>query len=181
VEARKGAEAMDVKSLRRRCEVLLRDVEIPEPFEVEAFAATVSRRRGRPLHLIPKGTGLGPCGVWLALPRADYVFFADDTTALHREHIILHELGHLICDHTVGPVMEDEVLRALLPSVEPATVRRALGRTRYSAVEEQAAEMIATLVRERAGRWVSPARSSDPAVSDVLARLQSTLGSRRRS
>lgn len=171
---------MDLEAVRRRCEATLREVEIPAPFDIDAFAESVSRRRGRPLHLIPKGTGLGPCGVWLAFPQADYVFFEADTTALHREHIILHELGHLICDHTVSPVMDDQALREFLPGIDPGVVRRALGRTRYSAVEEQEAEVIATLVLERAGRPVPHTRTVDPAVLDVLARLETTFGSRRR-
>lgn len=143
---------MDLRSVQRRCEAMLRDVEIPEPFSIEAVAQSISHRRGRPLHLVPKGNGRGLCGAWLVLPDADYVFFEGDTTALHREHIILHELGHLICDHLAAPAIDEEALRELFPAVDVRTVRRVLGRSGYSAVEEQEAEMIATLILERAGR-----------------------------
>jgi hypothetical protein len=170
---------VDFRPVRRRCELILRDVETPEPFEVDAFARVVSRRRGRRLQLIPKGTDLGPCGVWLALPEADYVFFEADTSGLHREHIILHELGHLLGDHQVSQVVDDRTLHALLPSLDLSMVRRVLGRTSYSAVEEQEAEMIASLVLERAGRTPRPRpRTGKPEMSAVLDKLESTLSGR---
>lgn len=170
---------MDVRHVRRSCQLILRDVDIPEPFEVDAFARAVSRRRGRRLHLAPKGTDLGPCGVWLALPDVDYVFFEAGTSGPHREHIILHELGHLLSDHQVSQVLDDRTLNALLPSLDPAMVRRVLGRTSYSAIEEQEAEMIATLVLERAGRAPRPRRrTGKPELSAVLDRLESTLSGR---
>jgi len=94
-------------------------------------------------------TRLGPCGVWLALAEGDYIFYESDTSQLHREHIILHELGHLLCDHRPTEVIDGKVLTQLLPTLDPTVVRRVLGRTTYSAVEEQEAEVVASLVRER--------------------------------
>lgn len=170
---------MDLRSVRRRCEVILREVETPDPFEVDAFARAVSRRRGRRLRLIPKETDLGPCGVWLALPDADYVFFEAGTSPLHREHIILHELGHLLSEHPARQVLNAATLSALLPHLDASMVRRVLGRTSYSAVEEQEAEMIASLVLERAGRAPRPRRRSGLSqTSAVLDRLESTLSGR---
>lgn len=150
---------------------------MPTPFDVHAFSQVVAKRRGRQLHLLPKTTTAGPCGVWLAMPGADYVFFEESTSALHRDHIILHELGHLLCDHSASEVMDDDVLRELLPSLDLTVVRRLMGRTTYSAVEEQEAELIATLVLQRAGRRATPSLPERPRdVSLVLGRLQSTLG-----
>lgn len=168
---------MDLKAVRRRCESTLQDVEMPTPFDVHAFSEIVAERRGRPLHLLPKTTTAGPCGVWLAMPAADYVFFEEFTSALHRDHIILHELGHLLCDHGASEVMDDDVLGELLPSLDLTVVRRLMGRTTYTAVEEQEAELIATLVLQRAGRRATTAeRGTSRDVSLVLGRLQATLG-----
>ncbi len=90
---------MSLKAVRRRCEATLRQVEVPSPFDVEAFCTALSERRGRRIHLCPMNMGVSPCGVWLALPAADYIFYEDGTTRLHREHIVLHELGHVLSDH----------------------------------------------------------------------------------
>jgi hypothetical protein len=139
---------------------------------------TVSRRRGRPIHLLPKSAPVGPCGVWLAMPSADYVFFENATSPLHREHIILHELGHLLRDHAPTEVIDDRALRLLLPTLDLDVIRRVIGRTSYSAVEEQEAEMIASLVLDRVEFRTAPRDIvSDSEVAVVIGRLESTLGS----
>ena len=68
---------------------------------------------------------------------------------MHREHIILHELGHLLCEHQPTEVIDQEVVAQLFPHLNPAVVQRVLGRTTYTAIEEQEAEMLASLVRGR--------------------------------
>ncbi|WP_433724380.1 hypothetical protein ACQP2Y_03100 [Actinoplanes sp. CA-051413] len=43
-----------------------------------------------------------PCGLWISVETADYVFYDPETSQLHAEHIILHELGHMLSGHTTG-------------------------------------------------------------------------------
>ncbi len=123
--------------------------------------------------------GISPCGVWLALSDADYIFYEDGTTRLHREHIVLHELGHVLSDHVPTDLLDEEVITALMPDLDLRMVQRVLGRTSYSAVEEQEAEMLASLVLENARRaTVARARTAAPEVANVLDRLESTLKGR---
>jgi hypothetical protein len=140
---------MSLRSIRKQCESALEGVAVPNPFDINDFCAVISTKRQRALHLVPKGTRLGPCGIWLALPDVDYVFYESETSQLHREHIILHELGHLLCEHQPNAVMDAEVVAKLFPHLNPDVVHRVLGRTTYTAIEEQEAEMVASLVRER--------------------------------
>jgi hypothetical protein len=170
---------VDLKGLRARCEAALGDIEIPVPFDIQTLCDRVSARRGRTLRLLPKDASSGPCGLWLALPEADYVFFEPETSLLHRDHIILHELGHLLCDHGASETIDDDVLRELLPSLDLTMVRRVLGRTTYSSVEEQEAEMFATLVLERARQAPPPGPIVQPEAL-VLDRLSDLLGGDRR-
>lgn len=171
---------MDLRSVRRRCESTLSAVTIPDPFDINAFAASVGQRRGRRLELLPKRTSIGPCGVWLALPDVDYVFYEPDTSTLHRDHIVLHELGHLLHEHVPTESMDDDLLRELFPGLGIDMLRRVLARTTYNAVEEQEAEMIASLVSQQVHRR-SLAQSATPdADGDLIERLQSTLGAQRR-
>lgn len=130
---------MNMKTSRQRCERLLREVEVPEPFDVHAFAEAISRRRGRPLRLVAKPSPLGPCGMWLALPNTDVVFYETATSRVHREHIIVHELAHLLAAHEPSERLDPALLGGLLPDLDAAVVRRVLARTTYSAVEEQKA------------------------------------------
>lgn len=172
---------MNMKTLRQRCERLLREVEVPEPFDVHAFADAISRRRGRPLQLVAKSSPLGPCGMWVALPDADIVFYETATSRLHREHIIVHELAHLVAAHEPAEPLDPALLGNLLPSLDATVVRKVLARTTYSVVEEQEAEMIASLVLQRAARSGQPAPGDRrPALeTDALERLQSALGGPR--
>jgi hypothetical protein len=166
---------VNLKTLRQRCEHLLREVEVPDPFDVHAFADAISHRRGRPLRLLTKSSPLGPCGMWLALPDADLVFYEAATSRLHREHIIVHELAHLLAAHEPSEPLDSALLSSLLPSLDAAVVRRVLARTTYSAVEEQEAEMIASLVLQRAGTN-APATGGPDDATDVVHRLDVTFG-----
>jgi hypothetical protein len=106
------------------------------------------------------------------------VFFENATSPLHREHIILHELGHLLRDHAPTEVIDDRALRLLLPTLDLDVIRRVMGRTSYSAVEEQEAEMIASLVLDRVQYRTAPREVvSDSEAAAVIGRLESTLGS----
>ena len=141
-----------IKDVRAR----LADVVIPSPFSVEAFRAQLARDRGRPLHLHVLPTPLGegePCGMWISLADSDHVFHARGTSPMHELNIILHEIGHMLCDHVgYGP---NGGPASLFPLLDPAMVRRVLMRTRYSTPEEEAAELMAALILERVG-WPSP-------------------------
>lgn len=177
--------AVNLKALRQRCEGLLQDVDVPDPFDVHAFADSVSRRRGRPVRLLAKHSPVGPCGVWVALPTIDWVFYEDGTSRMHRDHIIVHELAHLLAAHEpteqLEPGLLAGLLAGLLPDLDLSMVKRVLSRSSYSAVEEQEAEMIATLVMQRAGQPASTksSESDRPKDADVLARLDATLGGAR--
>ena len=174
---------MSLRSIRRQCESALEGVPVPNPFDINDFCRVISSRRGRALHLLPKQTRLGPCGVWLSLPEVDYVFYEAETSQLHREHIILHELGHLLCEHQPTEVIDEEVVAQLLPDLNPAVVHRILGRTTFTAIEEQEAEMLASLVRGRVEHDLRTARKLGGAPDariigsdhDAVSRLREAL------
>jgi hypothetical protein len=151
-----------MEGLRRRCERRLHGVRIPQPFELDAFCREVETRRGRPLLRRPV-PGLGshaPCGLWIATPEADHVFYDPGTSPLHAEHIVLHELAHILSGHAL-----DASLGALFPDLAPDTVARALGRVAYTSVQEREAEMMASLIRGRSAR---PPRTTIGRVAHVF-------------
>lgn len=161
--------------IRRRCEQLLPQLPIPEPFHLEQFQEHLAAGRGRPLHVqeMPPREPGDPSGWWIGTATADYVFVDPDARPMHREHIILHELAHMVLDHAHSEPHLDESLAALLPSLEPSLIKTMLGRTRYSEVQEQEAELLATLIGRQA-REGRAGVSSD--VAALRARLRSTLG-----
>jgi hypothetical protein len=144
---------MEGLGLRRRCERLLKGIRIPHPFDLDAFCAEVAARRGRPLHRRPvHGLSAGaPCGLWVATGEADHVFYDPGTSPLHAEHIVLHELAHILSGHSIGTIGGDG-LAVLFPDLDPSTVRRVLGRVSYTTAQEREAEMMASLIRARSER-----------------------------
>jgi hypothetical protein len=168
---------MALRQLRRDCAALVDQLDIPEPFDAAELCRRLAHQRGRPIHLVPIGlSGGGPCGLWLAARNADYIFYEERTSRLHQEHIVLHELGHLVFRHPNAPVLDHEAAAALLPSLDPAMVERALKRTGYSAREEQQAEMIASLILERASRQTAePCLAVAPDVAGIVDRLELAL------
>jgi hypothetical protein len=140
-----------MESLRRRCERRLRGVRIPQPFDLDAFCREVEARRGRRLlrRAVPGLSSHAPCGIWIGTPEADHVFYDPGTSPLHAEHIVLHELAHILSGHNLEG---DGSLAGLFPDLDPATVTRVLGRVGYTTVQEREAEMMASLIRGRSAR-----------------------------
>lgn len=164
-------------ALRRRCRTQVEALRIPEPWDFEQFCTSVTAYTGRALRLIqlpvmPEGL----CGLYVSTAGTDYVYTPMRTTLFHREHIALHEIGHLIAGHQGGVEVSD-LASDLLPDLNPSLVRAVLGRTSYTSEQEQEAEYFATLVANRS-RPRQPAHRviADPAVAEVLGRLEDAWG-----
>lgn len=167
---------MRVRAVLRRCQQVLRTIDLPDPFDLESCARIVGARRGRPIRLVPENTPLGPCGLCLALPDTDVVFYEDTTTVVHRDHVIVHELAHLLCGQEPDQELDPHTLAALLPRLDPTMVRSVLGRSAYTDAEEQEAEVMASLVLERRER--PPARSPTPCDSGTPDTCRTSASSR---
>ena len=138
------------RRLRRRCLARLRDLPLPAPFDVHELCARVAARRGRPIRLLPVAGLTGVCGLWIATDTTDLICYERDTTRPHQDHIILHELSHVLCDHYPVTLPGEDRTSALFPDLDPAMVRAVLGRAGYAAEEEREAETLASLIRQRA-------------------------------
>ncbi|MER6390833.1 hypothetical protein ACFXEL_26480 [Streptomyces sp. NPDC059382] len=152
-------------SLRKRCENILGHLDLTHPFSLDSLCARMEEQRGRPIRLHPlprEAAESGVCGLWVGTARVDYVFYEAQTTPLHREHIVLHELGHILFGHHS---LEGEESDGHAPVV--------LGRTNYTTRQEREAEMLASMIRMRA---VGPGPRPGTAHRGPLARLESAMG-----
>ncbi|WP_424534431.1 hypothetical protein ACOZ38_29595 [Sphaerisporangium viridialbum] len=147
----------DLKRLRPLCEQRLRELTIPDPFEITAFCHSVSERRGKPMVLTPTqmtSTAQScPYGLWIGLDHVDHIVYERDTSPLHRDAIILHEISHMLLGH-LSDVSDLLDLAGMLPDVNPAKVRHWLSRRIDSTDNEVQAELLSLLILER----VSPPR-----------------------
>lgn len=174
------------RALWKRAREVVDAVTLPEPFDAEAFVGSLAAGRGRPIELMPVSAPEGaPCGLLMSTERADYILYPTTTTALHRQHILLHEVGHLLCGHTGpdggadGVAIDAAAGRQLMPNLSPELVRRVLGRTTYTEVEEREAELVASLLAQRVVRPGEP-RELAPDTPDGLRRFDSLFGGRSR-
>ncbi len=163
---------MNLDGLRRRCEARLKDLELPVPFDTQAFCDTLARQRGRPIVLQPAACGTGYYGLWVATRDTDVVYYERDTSALHQKHIILHEICHLLCGHQSTNVTDPAAQQLLFPDLQTAAMRHTLQRAGYSTDEEREAELLASLILDRAERAAAVVPDS---AESTIERLGSVL------
>lgn len=164
--------------LHRRCQAVLEQIDFPYPFSITAFCEQLARRRQRPLHLrplAPEAATSGICGLWLATPNEDHIFFEQRTVRLHQEHIVLHELGHMLFEHRISDLDLNAAVPGgmgqLFPDLHPRLVQRLLARSSYTTRQEREAEMLASLIRTSHG---TPSAKELP--DDIHGRLRASLG-----
>ncbi|WFE36458.1 ImmA/IrrE family metallo-endopeptidase [Micromonospora sp. WMMD975] len=171
---------VDVKlhRLRKRCEQIAAEVEIPTPFDIQRLCDLLGERRGRPIHLMPiRLPALTVCGMYVPTGDFDAIFYEQDTSPLHQLLIIGHELGHLLAGHHATTALDPDASRLLLPDLDPQLVQRSLGRSNYAAAEEREAEMIGSLLlrRARAGHEAEPDSPLDDRHTELYGRLRRSL------
>jgi hypothetical protein len=129
----------------------------------------------------------GPFGVWIATEDTDYILYQLQTSKSHQDHIVLHELGHLLAGHhsdeedddllgELYPDVAPEALRARYPDLAPDAVRRALRRSSYDTEQEVEAETVATIILE----WASVLDRVTPHASkgQTSRRMENALADR---
>lgn len=174
-----------LKKLRKAGARRLADLGLPEVTDVAELCRHLGEVRARPITLVPmQMPSSHPCGMWVAARDEDLIFYDANTTGAHQEHIILHELGHIICCHRGAGGLDEAASRLLFPNLDPELVRDMLLRATYDDVQEQEAEIIAYLLSQRMGnaeqRHAAPAAAGaaeggDPGKTAMLNRIERTL------
>lgn len=144
------------RQLHQYCSSVIRDIELPRPFSARALCETLAAKLDRRIYLHPyEAVGVGadaPCGAWIATVQADHIFFEQRTSKYHQEQIILHELGHVLCGHSLQD-LSAAVLDDLDLLGDSRRVQGALLRTSYSTQQEKEAELVASMLLERSTSW----------------------------
>jgi hypothetical protein len=162
----------------RRLAELGTHLEIPHPFDATELTRQVSALLGHRIDLLalPMATG-APYGITLFTRDTQIIAYEERTSRLHQDHIIAHELGHLLLGHLGVDLDTDKAAAELFPALSPRLVGRVLTRTGvYTQVEEYEAETMATLMVEHGNqRAPGPAGEPPPHQADVIARLRVSL------
>ncbi|RSO03133.1 toxin [Streptomyces sp. WAC 06783] len=184
-EARKGRAAgqdrrSQLKRLRKIGAQRIAELDLPKVSDVAELCRHLSEIRDRPITLVPMQMPAShPCGMWVAARDEDLIFYDANTTSAHQEHIVLHELGHIICCHRGAGWLDEASARLLFPDLDPDLVRDMLLRATYDDVQEQEAEIIAYLLAQQIGgaegRHGAPAAAADTGKDAMLSRIERTL------
>jgi hypothetical protein len=142
-------------------------VKLPIPYSLPGLLLTIGGQTGRSIELarvsaLPRTTALAAV---VAGSSSDFIFVRDDIFGPHREHVICHELGHIVCGH--------------LQEIPVAPVTLAGGAARHMLLRscalgdqrESEAEDFAMLLMQR----IAGVGSANPNVSDSNARVVAGL------
>ncbi|MCI2417377.1 hypothetical protein MOQ72_08065 [Saccharopolyspora sp. K220] len=174
----------DHRDLAVRCQELAAALPLPSPWDLDTFIAELSEARGRPIELrrVSTAESDNPCGALVSLEDRDVIGYMP-STPLHEEHIVLHEVGHLVCGHSDTKLADSPMVAALVPDLPPELIQSVLGRSAFDATAEREAELVASLYLYRAGRAPAPirgVRKLDARTGRTLREIQATFDSTRR-
>ncbi|GIH10567.1 hypothetical protein Rhe02_86340 [Rhizocola hellebori] len=150
---------------------------LSDPFDLSELCRGVEAQRGRRIILVALPlSAAGPCGLWLATDEVDFICFEEYTSVLHQRHIVLHELGHILCAHS-SPHALHQVLEGLVPMLSREALRNMLARqhNRYQHTDELEAEVFAYEVLSRVDRMTRAASIDQQELDVVPRRILSAL------
>lgn len=149
--------------LRAECEERLAELEhlIPTPWDAEEFLRRLGKARGRDIVFrTVEADPDAPCGVYMAVGNIDTLIVPAQTDPYHRDHVLAHEIAHMLFDFQSNPndgeespdassVIDQEYARSLFPDIPPELIKALLGRRGYGNRVERRAEVFAELLLER--------------------------------
>ncbi|MCX4750490.1 hypothetical protein OG455_34120 [Kitasatospora sp. NBC_01287] len=158
--------------MRSSCRRFVRGLDLPRVAGVRELFPVVEARSGYPIRILPISEDIaqGVCGLWIRSTSTDYVFVHPDTSRAHQDHIIAHELGHILREHQGLPILPaaPPVADRLVPDLDPRVVKMMLGRTSYEHDDEEEAELIGTYLQRHAHRPGLRPRGDDPVAETLL-------------
>lgn len=157
------------RQLRRRCEDRLRALAPDGQIHLDHFIAAIVAGRPRPLSFAPISLLGKPYGLWLTDGETECICYERDTTPAHQRHIILHELCHLLCGHQPLGIA---AFNSPFLHLDSDRLQAIMLRSGYTQEQEREAEILASLISERASAGLEGADTDTQSL-----RLLQMLGS----
>lgn len=99
--------------------------------------------------------------MWIATRTVSYIFYDQETSAAHQDHIIAHELAHILKGHRGATTLATLDVGGLFSLLDPALIKTVLGRTDYTEQDEREAETVGTYLQQHANSYRPPTRSDE--------------------
>ena len=143
----------EIRAIEAACAVRLEELEhqvsLRDIADIRAFCDALARRRGRPLTLVSSEMPADPAALWVAMGQCDYIVYEERAAPPYQEHLILHEVGHMLCGHTEPKVDLEYLRQHVVRGLDPDLIRGMLGRIGYDTRDEHEAELLASLIEQR--------------------------------
>lgn len=109
---------------------------LPQPWSVDELCERLAEQRGRDVVVHPANLPALPFGLWFDDGRRDHIVHRVGVVGYHRDHVVLHEICHMIAGH--GTVRQaDEELAEMFASM----VLKIAGTAPMSDFERRAAAL----------------------------------------
>jgi hypothetical protein len=120
--------------------------------------AHLERVSGRPIRLVPMVLrSAEPCGMCVTGDGEDFIVFNTAASPIHQDHIIAHELAHMVMGHVASKHLDRTTAELLFPDLGSAALRDLFTRAgSYSDPDEAEAEVLATLIQSTRHRQSLP-------------------------
>ena len=160
---------------RERLQALETTVDLRQVATIRQLCDALAAHRRRPIYVEAFRLPPSVYGVCLNTETTDYIFYAEDAAPPLQEHIILHEVAHVLLGLPEAAAIQSLVERLLKdlntgmprPALPALLLNAALKRTCYDEVCEWQAELLGTLIEQR---WRALRRHK----SSLLPQLQGT-------
>lgn len=157
-----------------RCRRLLRSLDVRPPLDVTELCRRLGNHRGRELRLMPWALAIpGPFGIWIETDDFDAIVYQKNTSKSHQDHIILHEVGHIVAGHGGDSTEQEEA--EVIPAIPTDSTQRRLRRTCYEAQNEREAELVASIIGEGMGLLHAAPAQPRRGHSEDVARVDSSM------
>ena len=182
----------DDEAAKAKAHAALAQLPIRRPWSIEQFVAEVGMMHDRAIILdeLPKSVSGVISGLWVPTDRADIVFVKHGAEGEYREHVICHEIGHMVFAHQMaGPDLIEllkETFHRIAPDISPDMVERladprpCLARDNFLQPIEREAEWLATLIMNKAAEMRDPLYPDSDTMTGaeraVLTRLANAIG-----
>lgn len=129
---------------------------LPDPWDIDTLIACTAAQAGRRLRVESRpAMGDGITGTIFRLAHEDVIFYREDLAGLYRDHVLCHELGHLLAGHLEGPEAyrpgsDDDLAHAFAVMMQR--------QCQYGEARERTAEEIAELILARVRQQIRGVR-----------------------
>jgi hypothetical protein len=147
----------DAAALITRCQSRLHFLGMGS-VDISGVKEHLERSSGRPIHLVPMTLKSSePCGMCISGACEDFIVFNASASPLHQDHIIAHELAHIIMGHITSRRLDRATAELLFPDLEAAAVGDLFTRVgSYCDPDEAEAETLASIIQSRSHRQSLP-------------------------